>query len=434
MLRMPVDCDPAYPTAIMQAMAEGRSPQKPDDTKGWEPAGAEDIDAAVARFESRLADREFAAAVCWAVEHRADEKWGEGMLKRLSRLAIEHPDPISGELSVSSIERSDATDVPERSFDVVASARNCVRGAAAYAIKAIMFNQPEATAVLRPTLERLAADLHPAVRVAALGPTLPLLNIDPAEALDVFLRACSHPDDRVLRGHDVSSFFHYTLLEHLPQLRPLLDRMLASGIEQVAQTAASFVAQIWAFDGRLADLAEACQRDSKPQRQGLADGLALSVTEGRGPGDIAAALIRLFSDESEDVRNAAASVFREEQVFGRATGADLAEALVRSPALESNTDNLLWGLDHFIGSLRQFAATIEAVVARLISRPAAETETIGQRSWDGGTLAKLLLRLYEQAEHDPDLRRRCLDAWDSLLRDGHWFDVLKHIDGTPEWG
>ena len=123
-------------------------------------------------------------------------------------------------------------------------------------------------------------------------------------------------------------------------------------------------------------------------------------------------------------------VFRNERILDHITGAQLADALVGSPALDSNIDNLLWALDHFEGSMRPFAGAIEVIVTHFVSRSDGEAH----RSWDGGTLAKLLLRLYEQAEDDPELRRRCLSAWDSLLEDGLWFEVLKHIDGTADWG
>jgi hypothetical protein len=433
MLRMPTNCDPAYPAAILRAIVDGNPTGNAKDMEIRIPPSASEIEAAIAHFESSLVNQEFATAVCWAIERQTDEKWSMGMLGRLARLATDHEDPQPGELSVSSGERTESTGAAG-TFDVVASARNCVRGAAAYAIEAVLFSQPEATDVLWPTLERLLGDSHPAVRVAALGPTLPLLNIDRTKALDVFLLACGHPDDRILRAHDVARFLGYTILENLHRLRPLLDRMITCSVEPVVQVAASFVAQVWAYDGRLTDLAEACQRGVEPQRLGFAEGLALSITDGRTAEDVVAALIRLFHDESENVRNAAASVFRDHGALGRVTGAKLAEALAQSPALDGSADNLLWALDAYTGSLLPFAGAITTIVAHFVSVLPAESGATHRRSWDGGTLAKLLLRLYEQADHDPDLRRQCLDAWDNLLEDGLWFDVLKHIDGVTAWG
>jgi len=51
-----------------------------------------------------------------------------------------------------------------------------------------------------------------------------------------------------------------------------------------------------------------------------------------------------------------------------------------------------------------------------------------------GDIATILLRLYQQSEaaSDRDLRRRCLDQWDALLkaRVGMDQDVLTKIDGA----
>ena len=222
MLRMPTGCDPVYPAAVIRAIADGNRSDSQTDGEKTAPASASEIEAAVVRFAHCLADRELAMAVCWAVERHSEEKWSERMLMQISQLATDHRDPAAGEFSVSSGERSGTNDASEMTFDVVASARSCVRGAAAYAIEGILFNHPQASGVLRPALEALFADAHPAVRVAALGTTLPLLNIDPIGAIEAFLATCDHADDRVLRGHDVARFLGHTIIAHLDRVRPLL--------------------------------------------------------------------------------------------------------------------------------------------------------------------------------------------------------------------
>jgi len=103
-------------------------------------------------------------------------------------------------------------------------------------------------------------------------------------------------------------------------------------------------------------------------------------------------------------------------------------AFVSSRAFDANVNDLLWGLDRFAGSLREYAGALRALVDRFVTPPADESDGRNRRPFDSATLAKVLLRLYEQADHDRDLRRQCLDSWDRLLQDGAWFDVLKHID------
>ena len=98
-------------------------------------------------------------------------------------------------------------------------------------------------------------------------------------------------------------------------------------------------------------------------------GLAHSLAEGRGGEEAADALAALFDDESEDVRNTAAAVFRRDELFGRPLAVALTEAFARSRAFAGNTDDLLWGLDRFGGSLQPYAAAVTAIVGR----PAAPT-------------------------------------------------------------
>ena len=74
----------------------------------------------------------------------------------------------------------------------------------------------------------------------------------------------------------------------------------------------------------------------------------------------------------------------------------------------------------------QYFASLADRFAGPLATEARDRRT--RRPLDAGVLAKVLLRLYEQSEHDRALRRRCLDAWDGLLREGIGYDVLHNID------
>src|ERR1019366_1802851 len=66
---------------------------------------------------------------------------------------------------------------------------------------------------------------HPSIRIAATRVSVPMLNIDKAEAVRLFLSLNSHPNDEVLRGHELSEFLGYALIGHFDELRPILERM-----------------------------------------------------------------------------------------------------------------------------------------------------------------------------------------------------------------
>ena len=77
-LRMPVDCDPRYPVAILQSLA-GREPPTgtPDDPCREEVTVAQ-IEAIIRRFAALEGDREFAISVCRAMRERISAAKADG--------------------------------------------------------------------------------------------------------------------------------------------------------------------------------------------------------------------------------------------------------------------------------------------------------------------------------------------------------------------
>jgi hypothetical protein len=317
----------------------------------------------------------------------------------------------------------------ERDPDLRSTSINCVRGVAAEAIQSILFRRRDRLDFFRPAIGSLINDPHPAVRLAAIGLALPMWNIDRGEAVTVFLTACSHEDDRVLRSPDVNHFFQYTILRYMDEFGPLVKRMVESPIKEVAKMGGGWVAVVWAHRGLWQDRLDDCLNRTASVREGVANALAIAVAEECDNKEAAARLVTLFGVQNESVRAEAAGFFRCDGAFDQALAAPLAESFVASPALDENSDDLLFGLEQHNGPLRSFAPALLSVVDRFSGPLAGEARDIRTaRPLHVDQLAKALLRLYEQSEGDHDLRRKCLDAWDRLLSERVGFDILRHID------
>ncbi len=157
--------------------------------------------------------------------------------------------------------------------------------------------------------------------------------------------------------------------------------------------------------------------------------LASELPDGRGGEHAVAMLGGLFDDDDEKVRDVAASVFRRKGMLGQTFVVPLAERFVQSHAFENNIEDLLYGFKDATISLRPFSRVLSLVVQRFAGSLAPEGRDLrSRRPADVGTLAEVLLRLYEQSEGDRRVRGECLDAWDQLLRGRVGLDVLKHID------
>ena len=191
-LRMPVDADPQYPVAILMALAERKPPREPAEGRDWEQATVVQVEAVIRRFAALEDDRDFAMAVCRAVRERSDGNWTDDTMLLLVRLATGHSDPQPGSTASRGARtrpgrggRRPAGCGPERD--------QLRAGSAAGAIEAVLFERPERLGILQPAVESLLDDPHAAVRVAAVGLTLPLLNIDRGVAIDAFLRGVFPP-------------------------------------------------------------------------------------------------------------------------------------------------------------------------------------------------------------------------------------------------
>jgi hypothetical protein len=424
-LAIPASTDPHYARALLQNLVDTEPPSNDRRPEEWQAATVGEIEAVANHFEQLKDDEEFATALCRAIMRRSTEPWSAGTYEWLARIAMTHPHPREGEYSVYSGGKLDQPAEP----DILGTSINCVRGAAAETILAILFTRREARETFARAIEALTHDPHPSVRVATVGLALPLFNIDRAAAVTTFLAACAHESDEVLRAHYVNEFLRYTILKYADDVGPLIERMVRSRVDDVARAGAGWVSVVWAHSGMWGERFARCRSGSAQIRQGIARALAIAVADECSNPDAKEKLWMLFDDPDKDVRASAASFFRSEDAFETAAARSLALRFVASAALDDNMGDLLMGLEHYAGKLKDYAEPVLAVADRLAGRLAPEARDYQtQRPLDADMLAKVLLRLYEQAEHEQELRGRCLDAWDNLMSQRIGVNAFREID------
>ncbi len=356
-LRIPVDCDPRYPVAILRSLAERKPPTETPNSPSGELATVAQTEAVIRRFTFLEGDREFAMAVCRAIEQWHDAAWGDDTLRLLSGFATSHPNPEAGWYAFSRPEGDNQNEDADLS-GVPATSINCVRGSAAGAIEAVLFQHRGRLGLLQTAVDSLLNDPHPSVRAAAVGLALPLYNIDRAVAVEAFLRACSHQDDAILLAYDLNHVLRYTILDFANHLKPLIERMVASRIGKVAETGATWAALAWVHRGVMGDIVGACSDGTRWQRMGFADAISNAVARGHDQPAFRDRLQSLFDDPEKDVRSRASRVFRVAEFFDQPSAVPLAEAFLRSRALDENVDDLLHGLESLTVALKPYAAVI----------------------------------------------------------------------------
>lgn len=427
-LRIPGKANPCYLRAVVQAM---RQTGPPEELKKlgitWHPPTAAEIEALLDQM-GYSESREDAQGYCDLIRTRADAEWSETALRRVGKYGTDHPDPAASDYSCYR-DGPDNTKIPE----VENSSLNCVRGCAARAIRAVLFEDPKRLGLFRPAIECLVNDPSPPVRLAALSVCLPILNIDRDLAVELFLRASDMSDDRILEGHPASSFIRYARRTHLAQLTSVIERMAASEVREVADIGTQWVTAIWLHEGRMAEAANRCVAGTAAQREAAAKVASQCCEDRRLVGNCIALLQTFFEDENREVRQQAASVFRSESSLYIPEVVSLSRAFAASRAFEDCSGELVTALQWFPGEIGPYTETILDVCDKFSAPLAKESRDASQHVMhDVKGLSKLLLRLYESSQRtgQDDLQTRCLDAWDKMIesRVGGLWGVLGAID------
>jgi len=402
--KLPMPGAKASFSTILRALSDANPPQGAPPT--WKPVSPQAIDDLVRNVGS-FTDADDAKTICWMIEKRPRETWGPLTVSELCRLAVEHEDPNANE-DKSSEKPADR----ELAFETI----NRTRAVAIRAIGDLLFHREELLSSVKPAYLSAAADPAPSVRAAVIHAALPLLNFERDFAVDLVTSACTNTDDSVLGSEDLNLFLAYALHTHAAKLRPLLERMLASAHAPAAESAAGRITGIWLQKGLLADLASACQNGSIPERQGAAEVFSTWIVDSKFTAECSRLLPAYFSDNNVAVRRAAAAVFRDRATLTLAEMPAIANTFVESPAFLDEPGRLLFDLDQYPGSLIPYVDVADrACQAFATSLADASRDIRTSIAGDADHLAKVLLKLYDQAEGRDDVRARCLNMWDRLL-------------------
>jgi hypothetical protein len=361
---------------------------------------------------------ELAIALCRFMRTMVTHGLSSGALDLLTRYAMSHPHPAPDEFIVGKYEGEGQERHGVNDLDV--SSINCVRGVAATALRALLFESPSALSVVRSAIDSLVADPAGSVRAAAVGICLPILNVDRTLAIDYFVRAIDFPDDRVLATEQVRQFLSYTIVRDTERVAPVVHRMLASIEPEVCERGASWATVGWLERGSFSDCVNDSLLGPAPRRLGVARVLRTTLKRKGLRPEAVEILSRLFDDDDKDVRHEAAGVFWDADVLDHPEAVRLAQWLVESKSLFDAHTGFFHRLTEHTGAIRPFGPVFLRACQRMEAK-ARESKASGE--WlnaDVYDLPRLVLRLYEEidAQSDPEGHTRCLDMWDAMLRAG----------------
>lgn len=412
--RMPNEILPDYFSAILDGICSrfaslGGDDKEHDDRNRL--ATNVDVFLSVINRLHGLPNRPCGLSIVYGIESLSTRLLPNHVLEVVAYYAMHDPDPINDAWKETTADGRAVYSGSIEDFGI-----NTVRGAAAWTMTSLLFDDLNRLPLLLPALRCLAKDPMIAVRSCALRAFLPILNTDRELAVSLFRQACDGCLE-ILGTHPFATFVHHASYSHYAQIAYLLRLGLSANDDNTVEIAARQVilAELSGVD--IGDDGEVVRCGTDKMREAAAGIYAANLGDPTVGTVCVERLSQFFDDESADVRGQVSSAFRNlsgERLL------DLEAVILRyieSAAFENGAEDLLY-------SLKKSTVELPTVVCRAAER------IVGAIGVDGGNLemkgamsthnlATLVVRQYEQARNDV-VKKRCLDFIDEMERKGYY--------------
>jgi hypothetical protein len=339
--------------------------------------------------------------VAWLAESEAAGQVPQELLNTISDIAINDPDP------------EDDAWWTQQNEDPESAGVNCTRGAAAYAIATLLRQNPTRLVRLKAAMAALVTDRTIQVRAMATRAILPVLDIEPDAAFELFHACVDVEDDRLLAARSVEIFLNRAVRARYPEVADVLARMITSQTVYVRRAGArqlAFASTLYPdLDSQIDQLLVS---DDEHARTGVVEAFA-SLASGDRADRCFTVLSAAFNDPSAAVREAATHCVRgpDHQPLDARLHALIARFLASS-SFRDHAGSLLVSLDQSTRPLPHWALD---VCERYIEVAGSAMGNLAKRAAsDGHHLVRIVIRMLTQ-HTNPDIRRRCLDLIDHLL-------------------
>jgi len=296
--------------------------------------------------------------------------------------------------------------------NIVQAGLNSVRGNAASVMAQLIFADPQRASLFLPYIQQMVNDPKVSVRARIVEVLTSMLNYDRDQAVALFVVLCN-AEDALFRVQALENFLRYTLVSHLTNLTPILQRMLSSSLPEVVEAGIrlSYELKLY-FDGSQ-EFLEVCKTGNYIQRLTLSDVSARGLNITKYQSSCEEYLGQLFYDEKLEVRAKAASCFTflADDKLGNFT--NLIERFVKSPSFNEHYGDLIRALERTTTKLPDLTCLICEQLLTNFDNMVGNITT--QIAYHAQTLGHLIVRIYEQTDSS-EVKQRCLNLLDEMLR------------------
>lgn len=279
---------------------------------------------------------------------------------------------------------------------------NSVRGAAAECLGVLVEADATRLPGLLPAIRSVVTDPAESVRACAAVACIGVLRHDAALALT--LAECLFDlGGSALAAPPVERLLWYLVPAHVERLLPVLERLVASDIPEVALAGARQATLAGLNNPSARPLAVRCLQGPPAVREGAATILAANVGKAAHQRFCEDSLARLFADEAPEVRKAAAGTFRGPGEPNLDKLRALAITFVKSPAFREDMDGLLMKVEASTADCAEIIVLAGERFLDVFGDDAGNMQT--HAAFTAHQLRTLIVRAYGQTEPGSELRR-----------------------------
>lgn len=368
------------------------------------------IEQAILRHPSSY-DSYRASSICKIIEKKRQSNWPQEIINVLFDIAINHHNPEDGKPNVTN-----AYDKEMKSFNMLFSNTiNCIRGQAAEAIGALLWENSSYFYQFNETIERIINDDNRAVRLSSMFILLPVYNIERDWAADRILKLIE--DDYVFAGfYDMRNMFFLLYSKYRDRIIRIIEKCYKSDDEDLVKVGAHCLAEMHILKSEIE--AEMIDVDAMSKLQ--AEEVLLMVMlyfDKDEYNELAKEIICRFRNSELDLEMPISRLFfdnlinleRDEEFLLQVMNSKLSRRTIHA---------FIHYLEEESQSLSAYKNIIFALSESLITGDINSVEN----SWGiDDSISKLIIALYDevsnsQQNEQKEISAKCLDLWDLMFK------------------
>jgi hypothetical protein len=348
--------------------------------------------------------------ICSIIQNRKNVKWSQEVLEILKDIAINHKNPEIGKPNITNNE-----DKEMRSFNMLQSnALNCVRGNAAQAIAQLLWNDTSLFKQFKDTIEKLALDESPAVKLASLYALWPSYNIQRNWASEIILMQYEQ-DYRLVGFHDTKHMLFLLYPKYRERVLKVIKKCYESEDKELIKIGAYCLSEMYILKKEFTDIINNVDSMSEEQAKAVMQ-MTINYFKNDKFKPIAKDLIREFKSSNLDLEMPVSRLFYDNLIDLEKDKNFLIE--IMSSGLSRRTTH---AFVHYLEEESKSVIDYKDIILSMSNHLIRNNYSRDNACWGiEDEISKLIIGLYDETSVSSlseikDIANHCLNLWDLMF-------------------